>query len=343
MVECRVNGRRYYRQTESIEMDAERSILYINIVVIDASEAIAARVRPRVDFFHLPKPLRRVVTAAATGIAGHVFTLHKIAKKVSKKICLTLPEKCFARGITAVIEEVFREGPYVVFQLEVKRVDLATLTEKQAERQLDKDLKAGRDDDDDDDDNSTSSKQHTDKGHIHDKKKKSEGDTKAKELEKQRKKEDKAKAKEAKELEKQRKREDENINIHTDTGTHDIDTDITTTTVDNAMTMATIKPQHMKRWLLYWSKQCLSWFLYWLEQFLKCIGASHQRELEEDVLPALILGKLEEIVGKILAEKIEEKFVDAETNVCSAASQARFFFDTIKEIRQVAEKDEKED
>jgi hypothetical protein len=143
MVECRVNGRRYYRQTESIEMDAEKSILYINVVVLDASEAIKDRVRIRVEDYHLPKRLRRVVTAAATGIAGKVFTLHKITKKVSKKIRRKLPEKMFLRGITAVIEEVFREGPYVVFQLEIKRVDLATLTQKQLDRQL----KAGRNDD----------------------------------------------------------------------------------------------------------------------------------------------------------------------------------------------------
>jgi hypothetical protein len=299
MVECRVNGRRYYRQTESIEMDAEKSILYINVVIIDASEAIKDKVRTTVEDSRLPKRLRRVVTATATGIAGTVLTLHKIAKKVSKKICHTLPEKMFLRGITAVVEEVFREGPYVVFQLEVQRVDLATLTEKQ----LDKELKAGRDDDD------NTSKQKKDDGHTHSNKKKRKGDTK------------------------------KDTDIDTDIDAHDVDTDFTTT-VNAAMTIATIQPQHVKHWLLYWLEQFLAWFLYWLEHCLICIGASHQRRLEEDVLPALVLGKLEKIVGEILAEKIEEKFLDAESNVCSAAAQARYFFDTIKEIRQV---DDKED
>jgi hypothetical protein len=296
MVECRVDGRCYYRRNE-IKMDAEKSILYINVVVIDASEAIKDKVRTRVEDSRLPKPLRRVVTAAATGIAGNVFTLHKIAKKVSKKICHKLPEKMFIRGITAVVEEIFREGPYVVFQLEVQRVDLATLTEKQ----LDKELKAGRGNDDD------SSKQKKDDGHTRNNKKEKEGDTKK--------------------------------DIDADADTRDIDTDFTTT-VDAAMTFATIQPQHVKHWLLYWLEQCLAWFLYWLEQCLICIGASRQRRLEEDVLPELILGKLEEIVGKILAEKIEKKFLDAESTVCSEATQARFFFDTIKKVRQV---DEKED
>jgi hypothetical protein len=298
-VECRVNGRRYYRQSESIEMDAEKSILYINVVVIDASEAIKDRVRTRVEDkrLHVPKRLRRVVTAAATGIAGNVFTLHKIAKKVSKKICHKLPPKMFARGITAVVEEVFREGPYVVFQLEIQRVDLATLTKKQ----LDKELKAGRDDGDD------SSKQKKDDGHTRDKKEKKEGHTKK--------------------------------HIDADTDTRGIDTDFTATTVDATMTIATIQPQHVKHWFLYWLELFIAWFLYWLEQCLICMGASHQRRLEEEVLPELILGKLEIIVGEILAEKIEEKFLDAESNVCSEAAQARYFFDTIKEVRQIDEKD----
>jgi hypothetical protein len=275
MVECRVNGRRYYRPSQSIEMDAEKSILYINVVIIDASEAIKDKVRTRVEDSRLPKRLRKVVTATATGIAGTVFTMHKIAKKVSKKICRELPEKLFIQGITAVVEEAFREGPYVVFQLEVRRVDLVTL----AEKQLDKELKAGGDDDDDD-----RSKQNKYDDQTHDKKEKKEGDA--------------------------------------------------------AMTIPTIQPQHVKHWVLYWLEKFLLWFLYWLEQCLLCIGASHQRRLEEDVLPELILGKLETIIGEILTEKIEEKFLDAESNVCSAAAQARYFFDTIKEVRQV---DEKED
>jgi hypothetical protein len=307
MVECRVNGRHYHRRTESIEMDPEKSILYINIVVIDASEAITNKVRARVEDSKLPKRLRRVVTAAATGIAGNVFTLEKIAKKVSKKICHTLPEKLLLRGITAVLEEIFREGPFVVFQLQVKHVDLATLTEKQ----LDKELKAAKGKDKDKDDDENSSKNNKDDRHNRDKKKK-EGDTKM----------------------------DTDADIGKDADTHATGMDLTTTTMDAAMTITTIQSQHVRHWFLYWLEQVLEWFLYWLEHFLVCIGASRQRRLEEDVLPALIHGKLEKIIGEILAEKIEEKFLDAESNVCSAAAQARYFFDTLKEVRHG---DEKED
>jgi hypothetical protein len=289
MIECRVNGRSYHRRSEeSIEMDAEKSVLYINVVVIDASEAIANKVRVRVKDFKVPKRLRRVVTAVATGVAGNVFTLEKIAKKVSKKICHKVPEKMLLRGITAVVEEVFREGPFVVFQLQVQHVDLATLTEKQ----LNKELKAGKDTVKDDDDNSSTKSK--DDGHTGDKKKK-ESDTK----------------------------QDTDADTDIDTDTHDIDTTDLTTTI------TTIRPLHVKHW-----------FLYWLEFLLVCIGASRQRILEEEVLPALVHGKLEKIVGEILAEKIEEKFLDAESNVCSAAAQARYFFDTLKEVRQG---DDKED
>jgi hypothetical protein len=301
MFECRVNGRRYHRRTESISMDAEKSVLYINVVVIDASGAIANKVRTRVKDLKVPKRLRGVVTAAATGIAENVLTLHKIAKKVSKKICQKLPEKMFLRGITAVVEEVFREGPYVVFQLQIQHVDLVTLTQKQLDKQLEK----GKDKDDD----GNSSKKNKDDDHNRDKKKK------------------------------KKKKGDTKKDTDTDTDTHDTDTDLTSITEDAAMTMATIQPHHVKHWLLYWMEQLISWALYWLERFL--VGIGRQRRFEEDVLPALVLGKLEKITGEILAETIEEKHhLDAESNVCSEAAQARYFFHTLKEIRQG---DEKED
>jgi hypothetical protein len=75
------------------------------------------------------------------------------------------------------------------------------------------------------------------------------------------------------------------------------------------------------------------WIMYWLEQFLQFIGASPQRTIEEDVLPVLIHRKLESTMGELLAEKMEEKGLDVESKVCSAATQARYFFDTLKEVQ----------
>jgi hypothetical protein len=43
-------------------------------------------------------------------------------------------------------------------------------------------------------------------------------------------------------------------------------------------------------------------------------------------------------MGEILAEKMGEKFLDAESKVCSAANQARYFFDKLKEVRKGEEK-----
>jgi hypothetical protein len=80
------------------------------------------------------------------------------------------------------------------------------------------------------------------------------------------------------------------------------------------------------------------WFLYLLKLFLQLIGVSHQRTIEEDVLPDLIHHKLESAMGEIMAEKMGEKFLDAESKVCSAANQARYFFDKLKEVRKGEEK-----
>jgi NDP-sugar pyrophosphorylase family protein len=50
------------------------------------------------------------------------------------------------------------------------------------------------------------------------------------------------------------------------------------------------------------------------EDVFELIGFSHQRTIEEDVLPDLIYRKLESAMGEILAEKMGEKFLDAESS-----------------------------
>jgi hypothetical protein len=233
----------FSRETQRGYLDSDKSVLYINIIVHDASKAVELKVRTKVDDSKLPNRLKKVAANVATSVAGNVVTPDMVAKKMGLKICQKMPEKMSLRGITAVVEEVFREGPFVVFQLQVKRVDLAIL----AQHQLDDNSKKKKDDD-----------------HSSDKKEKAEGDI-----------------------------------------------------VD-----ATAQPHDAKHWIMYW-----------LEQFLQFIGASPQRTIEEDVLPVLIHRKLESTMGELLAEKMEEKGLDVESKVCSAATQARYFFDTLKEVQ----------
>jgi hypothetical protein len=193
----------------------------------------------------MPSPPRR------RGVATNVVTPAVIAKKMGQKLCQKMPEKMLLKGITTFVEEIFREGPYVVFQLQVQHVNIATLTQSKL---------AGISSEEDD----KKSKEKKDDDHICAKK----GET-----------------------------------------------------VD--ATLQPAQPQDVKHW-----------FMHWLELFLQLIGVIHQRTIEEDVLPDLIQRKLESAMGEIMAEKMGEKFLDAESKVCSASNQARYFFDKLKEVRK---------
>jgi hypothetical protein len=242
IMESRVSERRY--------LNSDRSVLYINIVVHDASRAIGNKIRTKVDGSRLPNRVKNVVAAAATGVAGTVVTPAVIAKKMGQKLCQKMPEKMLVRGITTFVEEIFREGPYVVFELQVQHVNISTLTQSKL---------GGTSSEDDDDDKS-------------------------------------------------KKKKDD----------------------DHEIVDATLEPAQRQ--------DVKHWFMHLLELFLQLIGVSHQRMIEKDVLPELIHRKLESAMGEILAEKMGEKFLDAESKVCSAANQARYFFDKLKEVRKGEEK-----
>jgi hypothetical protein len=50
-----------------------------------------------------------------------------VAKVLGPKMCRKLPKKMKEKGLTVEMEEVFREGPYVVLQMQVIHVDTAVL------------------------------------------------------------------------------------------------------------------------------------------------------------------------------------------------------------------------
>ena len=56
-----------------------------------------------------------------------------IAEKMSTKLCTTMPTKLAEIGCTVQMEEVFREGPYVVIQIQVQRVDARAICRLQTE------------------------------------------------------------------------------------------------------------------------------------------------------------------------------------------------------------------
>jgi hypothetical protein len=124
-------------------MEPENHLSRTFPAVHDASKVIKAKVSARVNDSKLPKPVKGIVAGRAAKVASKLMKPPKIAEKMGKKICKKIPKKMKEKGLTVEMEEVFREGPYVVLQLQVQHVD--TIAVEKAQREENVDL--GQDDD----------------------------------------------------------------------------------------------------------------------------------------------------------------------------------------------------
>lgn len=67
-------------------------------------------------------------------IASDMVTATKIVEKMAPKMCLDMPTKMKAKGLTVEVEEAFREGPFFVLQMQVVHVDTVIMAEASALR-----------------------------------------------------------------------------------------------------------------------------------------------------------------------------------------------------------------
>ena len=95
----------------------------IDAIVEDGTEAVKAKVAKRLKL--LPVPVQN--TAART--ASELTTTKMLAKQVSLELLRKVPAGLKKKGITVDMEEIFREGPYILFQLRVLHVDTVTMAE----------------------------------------------------------------------------------------------------------------------------------------------------------------------------------------------------------------------
>lgn len=68
---------------------------------------------------------------------------------------------------------------------------------------------------------------------------------------------------------------------------------------------------------------------------LGLIGSNNQQWVEEGYLPKLVQKKLQAVMAEIMAEKLEQKKMVAETLVLGEAKQARYFFAKYREIQSL--------
>eukprot|EP00540_Astrosyne_radiata_P012084 CAMPEP_0116842534 /NCGR_PEP_ID=MMETSP0418-20121206/11573_1 /TAXON_ID=1158023 /ORGANISM="Astrosyne radiata, Strain 13vi08-1A" /LENGTH=222 /DNA_ID=CAMNT_0004473161 /DNA_START=193 /DNA_END=861 /DNA_ORIENTATION=+ len=87
-------------------------------------EKMMERKRPLV-----PKRLKERVIKRVAKLASDFMTASKMAGKIAEKMTAEMPQKMMKKGLTVHVEEVFREGPYFVLQLQVLKVDAVVMAE----------------------------------------------------------------------------------------------------------------------------------------------------------------------------------------------------------------------
>ena len=108
----------------------QRTVLYMNLEILDVSEAVKEKVAEKVQERNIRGPIRRhFAEKALPEIASQVVTPKIVAQKMAEKLCVHIPQKMEEKGITAVVEKVFLQEAYLVCQLQVQRVDSAIVAE----------------------------------------------------------------------------------------------------------------------------------------------------------------------------------------------------------------------
>jgi hypothetical protein len=89
--------------------------------VHDASMAVKEKITKRLGI--LPKPMQSQAAQAANFFASR----KKIVQALGQKLCIEIPQSFMKKGVTVEMQEIFREGAFIVFQLQVVHVSTKTL------------------------------------------------------------------------------------------------------------------------------------------------------------------------------------------------------------------------
>jgi hypothetical protein len=111
-------------------MNQERPVLYINILIHDASDLIKDEVAAKVKKSRIPGPLKEsVANRAAARIAWDLSIANKVLDKLGPRLCQEIPIKMGRKGIQVHVETVHSEGNYLVQELQVQHVDAIVMAE----------------------------------------------------------------------------------------------------------------------------------------------------------------------------------------------------------------------
>jgi hypothetical protein len=94
-------------------------------------------VRKKVQKGNLPRELKEKVAESAANLAVSLIAQEDFARMMSSKLCKILPIIMERKGLTATVEEVFREGLFFVLESRILQVDLVKAEEAIREEEAD--------------------------------------------------------------------------------------------------------------------------------------------------------------------------------------------------------------
>uniref|UniRef100_A0A7S1D2W4 Uncharacterized protein n=1 Tax=Cyclophora tenuis TaxID=216820 RepID=A0A7S1D2W4_CYCTE len=119
--------------------DSSRQVLYVNVYIKDASKVIQSTVEEKISQKKLPAPIKARLAKRAAKVAGDLVGTSVIVKQLVPKLCEDIPKKMKSRGLSVHVEEVFRQGPVFVLELQVVHVDSVVMTAARKRIRDDKD------------------------------------------------------------------------------------------------------------------------------------------------------------------------------------------------------------
>ena len=107
----------------------DRQVLYVNVVLEDASEVIRGKVSQKLEDSNLLPPLKKRLAKYVGNFAADNVSANMIVEKMIPNMLAEMPVKMKRKGLTVHVEEVCRDGPYFVIMMQVQHVDISTMME----------------------------------------------------------------------------------------------------------------------------------------------------------------------------------------------------------------------
>lgn len=93
--------------------------------------------KKKVEASKIPRQMKDAVAMRAANMVSNRVKRSNIAKRMAGRLCKTLPAKLKEKGLTIILEEIFREEHYFVLELQVQHVDTIMVEKAKREKGLD--------------------------------------------------------------------------------------------------------------------------------------------------------------------------------------------------------------